>query len=143
MEPIKETQYRYAVVTGVREENGVNPAASETVMDTINYNNLREVVFIPLADYNAVNGTNLTLERGQTMIDCLRCSYDAPSFQIGDVTLSILGTLPEQMNTGDAVVSVVPSITVVVSDLEEIAPPGRAGGLQESEAVDRPLLLWM
>lgn len=122
MEPIKETQYRYAVVTGVREENGVNPAASETVMDTINYNNLREVVFIPVADYNAEKGTNLTLGPGQTMIDCLRCSYDAPSFQIGDVTLSILGTLPEQMNTGDAVVSVVPSITVVVSDLEEIAP---------------------
>ena len=122
VEPIKETQYRYAVVTGVWEENGVNPAASETVMDTINYNNLREVVFIPVADYNAEKGTNLTLGPGQAMIDCLRCSYEAPLLQIGDLTLEVLGTLPEPMNIGEAVASVVPSITVVVADLEEIAP---------------------
>lgn len=122
VEPIKETQYRYAVVTGITEETGVNPEASQTVMDTINYNDLREVFFLPVADYNAMKGTSLILEPGQAMIDCLRCSYDAPTFQIGEMKLEIVGRLPKAMNIGEALVSVVPSISVVVSDLEDIAP---------------------
>ena len=122
LEPEKEIQYRYGIITGLREENGVNPAASETVMDTINYNQLRQVVFLPVADYNAVKGTNLTLELGQAMIDCFRCSYDAPDFQLGEMRLDIIGTLPEPMNMGEALVSVIPTITLVVSDLSELEP---------------------
>ena len=121
-EPSKEIGYRYAVVSGMTDKNGVNPVPSQTVADTINYNNLREAVFIPVADYNAINGTDLTLEPGQTMIDCLRCSYDAPDFRIGDVTLKIVGMLPEKMSTGESVVSVVPSITLVVANMEDIQP---------------------
>ncbi len=122
VEPKRETGYRYAVITGLAEKNGMNPEASETVMDTINYNNLREAVFIPVADYNAVNGTDLALEPGQAMIDCLRCTYDAPDFQIGEMKLEILGKLPRRMDIGESVVSVVPSITMVVSSMEQIRP---------------------
>lgn len=122
VEPVREIRYRYASITGLREENGVNPAASETVMDTVNYNDLREVIFIPLADYNAMKGTELTLEPGQVMIDCLRCSYDASGLEIGEMRLEIVGELPEAMNTGESVVSVVPSITVAVASLEELEP---------------------
>ena len=122
VEPKREIQYRYAVITGLTENNGVNPEASETVMDTINYNELREVIFIPVADYNAAYGTDLVLEPGQALYDCLRCSYDAPDFRIGEMKLEVLGKLPEPMNMGESVVSVVPTITLVVPGMEEIRP---------------------
>lgn len=118
--PRNEEWYRYAVITGMTTQDGVDVNASQAVDETLNYNNLRQFFFIPLEDYNAVNGTDLALEPGQTMIGCLRCSFDGPVLRVGELELEVAGQLPKQMSTGEAVASVVPSITVVVKDLKEI-----------------------
>ena len=80
------------------------------------------ITFIPVADYNALNGTALTLESGQALVGCFRCDYDALRFRLGGVSLEIVGKLPENVSTGESAVSVVPSMTLVVADLSEIEP---------------------
>ena len=122
VEPENVEQYRYATIAGVLTGNEINPDASGASLSTLDYSILRQIIFIPVADYNAIKGTELTLEPGQAMVGCLRCSYEASSFRLGEVSLEIVGRLPEHMDTGESVASVVPSITLVVSDLSELEP---------------------
>ncbi len=121
-EPINVEQYRYATITGVLNGDEINPDASDASLSTLDYSILRQITFIPVADYNALNGTALTLESGQALVGCFRCDYDALRFRLGDVSLEIVGKLPENVSTGESAVSVVPSMTLVVADLSEIEP---------------------
>ena len=122
VEPENVEQYRYATIAGVLNGNEINPDASGASLSTLDYSILRQIIFIPVADYNAIKGTDLTLEPGQAMVGCLRCSYEDSSFRLGEVELEIVGQLPEHMDTGESIVSVVPSMTLVVSDLSELEP---------------------
>ena len=122
VEPRNVEQYRYASISGILEGGRVEPDSSAASYSTLDYSTLRTITFIPVEDYNALNGTALTLEPGQALVGCLRCEYDEPSFRLGDMTLEIAGKLPKNLDTGESVVSVVPSITLVVSDLQELAP---------------------
>ncbi|MDY6041618.1 MAG: FtsX-like permease family protein [Candidatus Faecousia sp.] len=122
VEPRNVEQYRYASISGILEGGRVDPDSSAASYSTLDYSTLRTITFIPVEDYNALNGTALTLEPGQALVGCLRCEYDEPSFRLGDMTLEIAGKLPKNLDTGESVVSVVPSITLVVSDLQELAP---------------------
>ena len=122
VEPENVEQYRYATIAGVLTGNEINPDASGASLSTLDYSILRQIIFIPVADYNAIKGTDLTLEPGQAMVGCLRCSYEDSSFRLGEVELEIVGQLPEHMDTGESIVSVVPSMTLVVSDLSELEP---------------------
>ena len=121
-EPKNVEQYRYASISGILEGGRVEPDSSAASYSTLDYSTLRTITFIPVEDYNALNGTALTLEPGQALVGCLRCEYDEPSFRLGDMTLEIAGKLPKNLNTGESVMSVVPSITLVVSDLQELVP---------------------
>ena len=121
-EPKNVEQYRYASISGILEGGRVEPDSSAASYSTLDYSTLRTITFIPVEDYNALNGTALTLEPGQALVGWLRCEYDEPSFRLGDMTLEIAGKLPKNLNTGESVVSVVPSITLVVSDLQELVP---------------------
>ena len=120
-EPKNVEQYRYASISGILEGGRVEPDSSAASYSTLDYSTLRTITFIPVEDYNALNGTAL-LEPGQALAGCLRCEYDEPSFRLGDMTLEIAGKLPKNLNTGESVMSVVPSITLVVSDLQELVP---------------------
>ena len=122
VEPRNVEQYRYASISGILEGGRVDPDSSAASYSTLDYSTLRTITFIPVEDYNALNGTALTLEPGQALVGCLRCEYDEPSFRLGDMTLEIAGKLPKNLDTGESVMSVVPSITLVVSDLQELAP---------------------
>ena len=122
VEPKNVEQYRYATIAGVLNGNEINPDASDATFSTLDYSILRQVFFIPVEDYNAIKGTDLILEPGQAVVGCLRCSYEDPSFRLGELELEIVGQLPEHMDTGEAIVSVMPSMTLVVSDLSELEP---------------------
>ena len=122
VEPKNVEQYRYATIAGVLNGNEINPDASDATFSTLDYSILRQVFFIPVEDYNAIKGTDLILEPGQAMVGCLRCSYEDSSFRLGELELEIVGQLPEHMDTGEAIVSVAPSMTLVVSDLSELEP---------------------
>ena len=120
--PQNVERYRYANIAGVLNGNEIDPNASDTIMSTLDYSILRQIIFVPVEDYNAVKGTELTLEPGQAMVGCLRCSYEDSDFRLGALNLEIVGRIPEMMSTGEAVASVVPSITLVISDLSELEP---------------------
>ncbi len=122
VEPQNVEHYRYATIYGVIAEDRIEPDSSRTVSTELNYNLLRLVAFIPVEDYNAVNGTDFTLEPGQALVGCLRCSYDEPRFRLGDVDLEIVGKLPKGLNTGEMAAAAAPSLTLVVKDLSELEP---------------------
>lgn len=119
-EPQNVEHYRYATIYGIIAGDRIEPDSSRTVSTELNYNLLRLVAFIPVEDYNALNGTDFTLEPGQALVGCLRCSYDAPRFRLGDVNLEIAGKLPKGLNTGEMAAAAAPSLTLVVKDLSEI-----------------------
>ena len=122
VEPRNVEQYRYANIAGILTGKEVDPDASGASFSTLDYSILRQIIFVPVADYNQLKGTNFSLEPGQAMVGCLRCSYDDSSIRLGEMELEIVGRIPEKLNTGEAIVSVVPSITLLVSDLSELAP---------------------
>lgn len=119
-EPQNVEHYRYATIYGIIAGDRIEPDSTRTVSTELNYNLLRLVAFIPVEDYNALNGTDFTLEPGQALVGCLRCSYDAPRFRLGDVNLEIAGKLPKGLNTGEMAAAAAPSLTLVVKDLSEI-----------------------
>lgn len=123
VQPQNVEQYRYASIAGVVNGDTVEPDVSNvSFTGLVDYSILRTVTFIPVEDYNALNGTSFTLEPGQALVGCFRCNYDALRFRLGDVSLEIVGKLPQNLTTGESVVSVVPSMTLVVADLSEIVP---------------------
>lgn len=122
VEPQNVEHYRYATIYGIIAEDRIEPDSSSAMSTELNYNLLRVIAFIPLEDFNALNGTDFTLEPGQALVGCLRCSYDEPRFRLGDVDLEIAGKLPKGLDTGELASNVAPSLTLVVKDLSEIEP---------------------
>ena len=83
--------------------------------------NVVKLYFVPLRDYNAIMGTNETLEDGEAMIHCVRCNYDKPSITIADNSvLKIKKELDSMMGSSDAAMDIVPSIFLVVNDIGDV-----------------------
>lgn len=83
--------------------------------------NVAKLYFVPLRDYNAIMGTNETLEDDEAMIHCVRCSYDKPSITIAyNSVLKIKKELDSMMGSSDAAMDIVPSIFLVVNDIGDV-----------------------
>ena len=83
--------------------------------------NVVKLYFVPLRDYNAIMGTNETLEDDEAMIHCVRCNYDKPSITIADNSvLKIKKELDSMMGSSDAAMDIVPSIFLVVNDIGDV-----------------------
>lgn len=83
--------------------------------------NVVKLYFVPLRDYNAIMGTNETLEDDEAMIHCVRCNYDKPSITIAENSvLKIKKELDSMMGSSDAAMDVVPSIFLVVNDIGDV-----------------------
>lgn len=102
----------------------------ETDSNTVNqfditaYNDVCQVYFVSLEDYNRCMGASETLEPGQAMILCVRRSYQEPTINVsGCYTLQIVKQLDSIMGDGNAAVDVLPSVYLVVPDLQAAMDP--------------------
>lgn len=103
-----------------------------------------QVYFLSLGDYNRCMGTAETLEADEALIHCVRRSYQDPTITTANgTTWRIKKQVREIVGSGDASMDVIPSVFLVVSDLnramdavnEELAEIGK-------EYLTHPLLAY-
>lgn len=83
--------------------------------------NVAQIYFVPLDEYNMCMGTGETLEKGEVLLHCVRRSYEDPEIRLADGTvLTVKKHVDEMMGSGDAAMSIIPSVFVVVNDMEGI-----------------------
>lgn len=79
------------------------------------------VYFIPLEDYNFCMGTNETLEENQVLLHCVRRTYDSPSITLRDGTVwQVKKQVDDIMGSSDAAMNTIPSVFIVVTDLDAV-----------------------
>lgn len=126
-EPKNLENYCTVSFTGMLN-NGFLETDSNTVngMDIDAYSRVCNVYFLSLSDYNRCMGTHETLRSGQAMIYCIRTTYDEKTLNISDCyTLDIVKHVDDIMNyeKQGADVNVVPSVYLIVPDLQAVIEP--------------------
>lgn len=118
--PTAREIYRYATISGVfaGEELLTDPTEADGVT---NYNEVYSLYFVPQEDYNRLFGTDLQLQPGQALAGAYNCSLQWDTIQIGQLQMEIAGQMPRDMTMGVMKVSVVPSVVLVVSDMQELS----------------------
>ncbi len=111
--------YRYASITGLIMDNRLEinlEALQEFNVNT--YDDVSQVFFIPLEDYNRLMGASYELADNEAMIYCYRIDYKFDTLIIEDSTFNIAGTLTEFFNNGESSMSIIPTIFLVLPNIE-------------------------
>ncbi|MGN0998140.1 MAG: ABC transporter permease [Faecousia sp.] len=120
--PQNEQCYLRTTVTGLLRSGKltVNPdVVDDFSLDTYDY--VCNVIFVPLDDYNRSMGASETLEDNQVLIYCVRRSYDEPVIAMADGTCwQVKKQVEDIMDSGDAAMDAVPSVYIVVRELEPV-----------------------
>ena len=99
--------------------------ANPEIVNTANVDTMEKVTqvyFVPLSEYNECMGMQETLREGEVLIHCVRRSYDNPEIHLADGTvLTVKKQVDAMMGSGDAAMDIIPSVFVVVNDLEAIS----------------------
>ena len=113
-----EQTYRAAYVYGILTPEGVlRPALAETdgVVEST------RVTLLPLSDYNAVMGADLTLAADEALVYGNRMTFTAEKFTVGGTAWRVRGQLDSCPVNGAAAADVTPSLFVVVPDFDSAA----------------------
>ena len=121
VEPTAEEYYFYASIAAAMADGEAQPDRSE-VDQVGGYGNLRLLTFLSQADYNRMYGTDVKLQPGQALIDLHNCTYDWDTMKIHGMEFRIVGNTAQHIVTGEISASVLPTITLIVSDLQELEP---------------------
>ena len=120
--PQNEQWYMRTTVTGMLRDGtlAVDPdVVDDFSLDTYDY--VCNVIFVPLADYNRCMGANEALEENQVLLHCVRRSYDDPVIAMADGTVwQVKKQVEDFMGSGDAAMDVIPTVYLVVPELERV-----------------------
>ncbi|MGN0506519.1 MAG: FtsX-like permease family protein [Lachnospiraceae bacterium] len=127
--PKNVSNYRWSTLTGllqgdelVTDTETVRAADSTFQLDT--YDQLRQIYFVPLSDYNSLMGTSLQLKENQTLLFLVRCDYPYDTLTIKNGTcFEIAGFAEDFVTSGDMAMSLIPSMVLIVPDLTECLKP--------------------
>lgn len=116
------TRYRYLDMIGYAKGNQVVIDQSKLKPSELaNYSNFRQLIFIPLEDYNKLAGASENLADGEVMIYCTKLEYTDSTIVIqGLQTMKIKKLLPKFIDSGIDATQVYPTMFVVVRDLGPI-----------------------
>ena len=120
--PQNEQWYLHTTITGLLRD-GTLTVDHDTVesfsLDA--YDDVCNVIVVPLADYNRCMNANETLEENQVLLHCVRRSYDDPVIAMADGTVwQVKKQVDDIMDSSDAAMDVIPSVFLVVRDLEPV-----------------------
>ena len=120
IEPENEDYYLYATATGILRDGTL--VLDKEKVDSISANSfddLCQIYVVPLDDYNRCMGAEETLEEDQVLLHCIRRTYDGPTITMENgVSWQVKKHTGDIMASGDAAMDVIPSVYMVVSDLE-------------------------
>lgn len=113
-------EFRRVSVSGLLDGSDLRTDAAEaSVMDSTH---VVQVRFMPLADYNAAMGQELTLEDGQVYVAALRMDFPYDTLSLdGRMTRQVMRREIEYL-PGLGTADVTPSLLVVVPDFEQFVP---------------------
>ena len=122
VEPQNVQRYLSTSVTAMLKDGKL--IANKDTVDTADVNTMDYVCvvyFVPLEDYNRCMGADETLRENQVLLHCVRRTYEDPTITMADGTvLEIKKQLDDFMGSGDAAMNMIPTVFVVVNDLESI-----------------------
>ncbi|MDD6188205.1 MAG: FtsX-like permease family protein [Clostridiales bacterium] len=121
VQPRNEEYYLSTKVAGLLRDGRLiadRMQVNDANMNTMN--SVCQVYFIPLEDYNRCMGASETLGEHEALIHCVRCRYDDASITMNDGTVwKIQKQVPEIMGSSNAAMDIIPSVFLVVNDLDE------------------------
>ncbi len=120
--PQKVERYRYAEITGLLTGDQLEPDPYVVSDDDMELDNVRQVLFMDVKEYNAEMGTDYRLRQGQAILATRGCTYHRPSLSIRELTLNVVKNDAQILIPANYRVYVVPVFLVLVSDLQELAP---------------------
>ena len=122
VEPQNVQRYLSTSVTTMLKDGKL--IADKNTVDTADVNTMDyvcAVYFVPLEDYNRCMGADETLGENQVLLHCVRRTYADPTITMIDGTvLEIKNQLDDFMSSGDAAMNMLPTVFVVVNNLESI-----------------------
>ena len=111
-----------------------------TAMTTYDY--VAEVYIVPLADYNAIAGTNESLSSGEAMIYAYRMDYTDKTYAVDELVSfrvkKVLDSFP--IADGSAMASIAPTVFVIVPDFADTV--AKLGGAVSSSGDEPASLSW-
>ena len=120
--PENKQYYLCTTVTGLLRNGTLTVDPDEVEAFTMQtYDDVCNVIFVPLEDYNRCMGTAETLEDDQVLLHCVRRSYSESTIAAGDGTVwRVKKQVEDMMDSSDAAMDVVPSVYIVVPQLEPV-----------------------
>ena len=120
IEPENEDYYLYATATGILRDGML--VLDKDKVDSISANSfddLCQIYVVPLDDYNRCMGAEETLKEDQVLLHCIRRTYDDPTITTDNGTVwQVKKHTEDIMSSGNAAMDVIPSVYMVVGDLE-------------------------
>ncbi|HPU58462.1 MAG TPA: ABC transporter permease, partial [Candidatus Avimonas sp.] len=116
----KVWDYREAQISGMIEENGRMEVDPMTV-DSVDYNKLLTVRFIPLEDYNRMTNQNIEIHKNQALAFALRLEKIPEHIVIRHLKIDIVEQIAPIDVDGTAAAVLFSSLYLVVPDFDDIA----------------------
>ena len=135
--------YRCASLVGSLE-NGILDLSEASIYSTAmtTYDYVAEVYIVPLADYNAIAGTNESLGSDEAMIYAYRMDYTDKTFAADELVSfrvkKVLDSFP--IADGSAMASIAPTVFVIVPDFADTV--AKLGGAVSSSGDEPASLSW-
>ena len=135
--------YRCASLVGSLE-NGILDLSEASIYSTAmtTYDYVAEVYIVPLADYNAIAGTNESLGSDEAMIYAYRMDYTDKTFAVDELVSfrvkKVLDSFP--IADGSAMASIAPTVFVIVPDFADTV--AKLGGAVSSSGDEPASLSW-
>ena len=135
--------YRCASLVGSLE-NGILDLSEASIYSTAmtTYDYVAEVYIVPLADYNAIAGTNESLGSDEAMIYAYRMDYTDKIFAADELVSfrvkKVLDSFP--IADGSAMASIAPTVFVIVPDFADTV--AKLGGAVSSSGDEPASLSW-
>ena len=116
---------RTAEIPGLFTEEGITiDSTGHMNFSTSTYNNVGYLSVVSLADYNDMTGKNETLAEDECMLYCIRTKHEGDTFtmEYGN-TYKVKKVLDEFVQDGEANSLIIPTIYLVVNDMEAFVEP--------------------
>ena len=98
--------------------------ANPSIINNLNMDTMEKVTqvyIVSLDEYNACMGADEELNDGEVLLHCVRRKYEEPKIQLTDGTVLVVKKqVDEMMGSGDAAMAIIPSVFIVVKDMEAI-----------------------
>lgn len=114
--------YRFVAVTGLLKDGTLDlDPMTVNGADAVQMEDVCNLYFIPLADYNRAMGAHETLGEKEVLLHCVNRSYEAPTITMKNgMVWQVKGQVDAMMDSEAAAMDVIPAVFLVVSDLEPV-----------------------